>query len=740
MKRILTLVLCWLISFEAFAISGTNFNFNVGKTLKVSDGIISSLNKFDGTFESGVSGFTASSGTFVQDTSDFVEGKTSGLWTITGTGTLSFSASVTQTASLTQVASMWAKTATPTDWEICGLDGTGCKALDDVNWKPLEARGNPTGSDWGAVLKHIGTGYGQLRLDNAEVKPWTPTSGNYVVQESVAYTGWTSGTTGGFKFTTKETSLSDNSRVIADDNATYAYTRFTFLMNAKGVATLNWNSNATTTTFYIDHYNSAGTLRKSYSAGRASAINQNIPYAFMANAGDYFVVRSSGDNGATPTHFSIIATAISPSIIETWAQPNDIGELKYLLNPTAPQGFIPAQGSILANTATGSATHIGNAYYPLYEHLWTYSATTTAGNPYVISNAKGASASADWAAGKTIKIDVSGLFTRASGGNAGIVGTKQSDAFQGHYHKHNTVSSVALSNLNGTYMQARDVNNGLATYSDGQIGDPVTDGPNGTPRTASETRPVNESRYAFIRYAVSTPTLVSLPVSKENRFESRISSTGTIVSQNLDFINSISLDGSSQYTINYSKLGLSSAPSITTTVDNASTIIARIVSVSATQAVIQTVNATTSAVANAPFTFKLAKQSPDYTAPGGFVSNLNPDGFNKTAGTTGLIDTFSFSYGTTNATTVCSASPCSYLDQIGNYVTSVIRNSAGSYSPQFTKTYAKLKCSINVYTSAGSPKPAGAVSCSNCSSIQIDSVGSSFSAADSYGTIICQGQ
>ncbi len=62
-------------------------------------------------------------------------------------------------------------------------------------------------------------------------------------------------------------------------------------------------------------------------------------------------------------------------------------------------------------------------------------AQTTAGEPYVISSAKGTDALTDWNANKTITMDESGLFTRAyKSGTSGAVGAKQLDAFQGHWH------------------------------------------------------------------------------------------------------------------------------------------------------------------------------------------------------------------------------------------------------------------------------------------------------------------
>lgn len=108
--------------------------------------------------------------------------------------------------------------------------------------------------------------------------------------------------------------------------------------------------------------------------------------------------------------------------------------------------------------------------------------------------------------------------------------------------------------------------------------------------------------------------------------------------------------------------------------------------------------------------------------------------------TTQSVDTFSVSYGTTNATTVCSASPCSYLDQIGTAVTSVTRASAGNYALNVSKTYSKLKCNANVMitgSSIAAIHPTTQLSCSSCSSLNFSTTDGTIK--DSFGTIVCQG-
>ena len=114
-------------------------------------------------------------------------------------------------------------------------------------------------------------------------------------------------------------------------------------------------------------------------------------------------------------------------------------------------------------------------------------------------------------------------------------------------------------------------------------------------------------------------------------------------------------------------------------------------------------------------------------------------GYNETPGTS-RVETFSFSYGTTNATTVCSASPCSYLDQIGNNVTNVTRGGAGSYTLNLTKTYSKLKCTFSGDGSAGYVAQGFGLSCSNCSTMPFNTrTAQTNTVNDAYGSMICQG-
>jgi hypothetical protein len=102
--------------------------------------------------------------------------------------------------------------------------------------------------------------------------------------------------------------------------------------------------------------------------------------------------------------------------------------------------------------------------------------------------------------------NLNGTFPRAWDNGAGIdlnrtIGSLQQDAFQGHYHQ--------FSDTVNSYLWVRG-SSGVFPLGTGAIdfdrsplsvGGSITDGSSGTPRVASETRPVNVALMATIRYS-----------------------------------------------------------------------------------------------------------------------------------------------------------------------------------------------------------------------------------------------
>lgn len=160
-----------------------------------------------------------------------------------------------------------------------------------------------------------------------------------------------------------------------------------------------------------------------------------------------------------------------------------------------PVGFVSGMNKSLGKT---TGTYVGSAYYDLYQYMWAMPGlSVTAGDPFRISTAKGASALADWDAGKTITIDfeTNEIFTRAKGASRNL-GSYEADALQGH--RHNTTSSGG--GLYNSFGGQSLNNNAGGTPPTFVSTGPVSDGTSGTPRTANETRSKNVALNVFFKY------------------------------------------------------------------------------------------------------------------------------------------------------------------------------------------------------------------------------------------------
>jgi microcystin-dependent protein len=96
--------------------------------------------------------------------------------------------------------------------------------------------------------------------------------------------------------------------------------------------------------------------------------------------------------------------------------------------------------------------------------------------------------------------DLRGYFVRGSGTNsdgtaAGTFGAKQADALQGHRHSLSN-GSLVWRNTGGPSLGGT----GASSAFNLSVGDPTADGTNGTPRTASETRPANIALLYCIKF------------------------------------------------------------------------------------------------------------------------------------------------------------------------------------------------------------------------------------------------
>ena len=146
------------------------------------------------------------------------------------------------------------------------------------------------------------------------------------------------------------------------------------------------------------------------------------------------------------------------------------GAVIYQAANTAPTGFIKANGASLSTTT--------------YANLFAAIGYTFGGS------------------GSSFNVpDLRGEFIRAWDDARGVdsgrsFGSAQSDAFQGHWHQR-------MYSVNRNVNSNRDTslsNSGENSIVNDTVRNPVTDGSNGTPRTASETRPRNIALLACIKY------------------------------------------------------------------------------------------------------------------------------------------------------------------------------------------------------------------------------------------------
>jgi phage-related tail fiber protein len=165
----------------------------------------------------------------------------------------------------------------------------------------------------------------------------------------------------------------------------------------------------------------------------------------------------------------------------SWAEITSIpsGTVIYVAQNTAPTGYIKANGAAVSRTTYASLfTAIGTTF-------GSGDGSTTFNVP-----------------------DLRGEFLRGWDDGRGIdsgrvFGSAQGDAFQGHYHDHylETRSSFGGGSMGaGSNGDRMSVASGFLATNNDRIREAKTDGTNGTPRTASETRPRNIALLACIKF------------------------------------------------------------------------------------------------------------------------------------------------------------------------------------------------------------------------------------------------
>jgi microcystin-dependent protein len=147
---------------------------------------------------------------------------------------------------------------------------------------------------------------------------------------------------------------------------------------------------------------------------------------------------------------------------------------------TAPTGWLPADGTEYSKTGT---------YATLFAAIGTTHGET---------NGSGGVGTSHFRVPDLRGYFIRGFGTNSDGTASAAFGTKQADAFQGHYHQINRVagggSFYAFSEAGEGWSEATLILN------NSYVRQPITDNTNGTPRTAAETRPRNIALLYCIKF------------------------------------------------------------------------------------------------------------------------------------------------------------------------------------------------------------------------------------------------
>ncbi len=183
------LILLLFFTLNAFAASGVNQNWSIAGNSTTSKNIV------NGSFESGLTtGWTVSAGTLTATTSQAIQGVDSGLWSITGAGTIDLCATPTNLANSDLVASGWVK-STSTDLQVCSVINSvenGCAPIGSVTgWKKFQATGTYSSGNFCFRLKSVASGAITAYVDDVKIEPLEFPSAATITQSWQDGTEWT---------------------------------------------------------------------------------------------------------------------------------------------------------------------------------------------------------------------------------------------------------------------------------------------------------------------------------------------------------------------------------------------------------------------------------------------------------------------------------------------------------------------------------------------------------------------
>ena len=224
----------------------------------------------------------------------------------------------------------------------------------------------------------------------------------------------------------------------------------------------------------VAHISTDGFTKRSITAGAGISVTNGNGLSGNPTVAAAFATQAQAEAGTdTTTSMNPLRTAQAIAALA----PVPVGFIAYIAGSATPTGYLKANGAAVSRTT----------YADLFAAIGT---TYGAGNGSTTFNLP----------------DLRGEFIRGWDDGRGIdsgrvLGSGQLDAFQGHWHR--------LADLGGDTVAISDNPNGgsggsnqgvIASTSLAAVQGAVTDGVNGVPRIASETRPRNVALLAVIKF------------------------------------------------------------------------------------------------------------------------------------------------------------------------------------------------------------------------------------------------
>lgn len=200
--------------------------------------------------------------------------------------------------------------------------------------------------------------------------------------------------------------------------------------------------------------------------------NRGIPTAYLSDWLKQLLVRIGGNVASTNKELSSLISSLFPvskSNLESTVQNALLptGSLLPFAGSTAPTGYLLCDGSAVSRTL----------YSDLFTAISTSYGAGDGSTTFNLPNTKG--------------VFLRGAGSQVIGGitYSATLGASQNDSLQGHYHAMSGTGAAGFSSAADNTLAGTSASRTSGTSS--SVLSPSSDGSNGTPRTAAETRPAN---------------------------------------------------------------------------------------------------------------------------------------------------------------------------------------------------------------------------------------------------------